>query len=89
MVEPHGNKGIEKITPWTPTSELSEALKGSYGRFVCEEYAVAVFGNVLVVQAFKDCSFTPPVNCYQMNKFGGGLLNGTLQAGEGAIGILK
>ena len=89
MVEAHGNKGIEKVTPWTPASELSEALRGSYGRFVCEEYAFAVFGNVLFVQAFKDCTFTPPVNCYQMNKLGGGLLNGTLLAGEGAIGILK
>lgn len=85
----HGNKGIEKLTPWTPASELSEMLRGSYGRYVCEEYAFAIFGNVLFVQAFKDCEFTPPVSCYPLVMLGGGTFNGSLSAGQGAIGILK
>lgn len=84
-----GNKGIEKITPWTPTSELFEALRGSYGRYVCEEYAFAVFGNVLFVQAFKACKFAPPVAVYALNKLGGGIFDGNLAAGDAAIGILK
>ena len=80
---------VEKITPWTPTIELSEALRGSYGKEVTENYAWAVFGNMLLVKAFKDCNFTPPVACYTLNYLGGGEFNGTLTAGQAAIGILK
>ena len=80
---------VEKITPWTPTIELSEALRGSYGKEGTENYAWAVFGNVLIVKAFNDCSFTPPVACYTLNYLGGGEFNGTLTAGQAAIGILK
>ena len=80
---------VEKITPWTPTIELSEALRGSYGKEVTENYAWAVFGNVLLVKAFKNCNFTPPVACYTLNYLGGGEFNGTLTAGQAAIGILK
>lgn len=80
---------IEKLTAWTPTTELPEILKGSYGRKVTEEYAWAVFGNMFFVKAFKNCSFVPPVDCYKLNLLGGGEFNGTLNAGEAAIGILK
>jgi hypothetical protein len=80
---------IEKVTPWTPSVELPEALRGSYGKEVNENYAWAVFGNLLFVKAFKNCNFTPRVDCYKLNLLGGGEFNGTLTAGEAAIGILK
>lgn len=80
---------IEKVTPWTPSVELPEALRGSYGKKVTDDYACAVFGNVLFVKAFKNCNFIPPVDCYKLNLLNGGEFNGTLTAGEAAIGILK
>lgn len=89
MVEPHGNEGLEKLTPWTPTREISEILKGSYGRMVKAEYAWAIFGNLIFVQAFKDCEFKPPISCYATYKLNGQLFNGTFQAGESAMWILK
>lgn len=85
----HGNEGIEKVTPWTPASELSEVLKGTYGRKVTDEFAWAVFGNIFFVQAFKSCNFTPPVKCYALNLLGGGIFNGTLSAGQAAMGIIE
>lgn len=80
---------IEKVTPWTSEKELPEALRGSYGKEVTENYAWAVFGNIFFVKAFKNCNFTPPVDCYKLNLLGGGEYNGTLTAGQAAIGILK
>ena len=80
---------VEKVTPWTPTSEMPEILKGTYGKEVNDNYAVAVVGTMLYVKAFKDCEFTPPVSCYTLNYLGGGEFNGHLAAGQAAIGILK
>lgn len=80
---------IDKVTPWSSSVELPEALRGSYGKEVTENYAWAVFGNIFFVKAFNDCEFTPPVDCYKLNLLGGGEFNGTLTAGQAAIGILK
>ncbi len=80
---------IEKVTPWTPSVELPEILKGSYGRHVTDDFACVVQGNLVVVKAFKRISFVSPVECYKMNKLDGSEFSGTLEAGEAAIGILK
>ena len=80
---------IEKLTPWTPTNELPEILKGSYGKQVTDSYAWCVQGNLFFVKAFKDINFVLPINCYTLNKLDGTEFNGTLLAGECAVGIVK
>lgn len=80
---------IEKLTPWTPNSEVPKILKGSYGRKVTDEYAWCVQGNIFIVKAFKNINFVVPIKCYTLNKLDGTEFDGTLLAGECAIGILQ